>query len=105
GEQIQGAVLTEMEDVTTRHNQVVERREGETLEDQIYQGIESTQVGFDANGNIALKFIASSEMQKQLQAAMQRVDADPELKAKFDAQRARKYEEFRDREANRRLVD
>lgn len=37
GEQIQGALLTEIEDVTTRHNQVVERREGEPLEDQIYR--------------------------------------------------------------------
>jgi hypothetical protein len=105
GEQIQGALLTEMEDVTTRYNQVVEKRQGETLEDQIYRVIESTMVGFDANGNITSTFIASSEMEKKLQAAMERVEADPVLKAKFDAQRARKYEEFRDREANRRLVD
>jgi len=105
GERIQEAVLAEMEDVTTKHNQVVERQEGEPLEAQIFRVLERARVSFDGDGNITSAFMAGDEMQKQLQAAMERVEADPILKAKFDAQRARKYEEFRDREANRRLVD
>lgn len=105
GEHIRETVLTEMKDVTTRSNQVVERQPDETLEDEIYRVIERSQVDFDADGKMTSIFMANPAKLKQLHAAMQRVEADPVLKAKFDAQRDRKYEEFRDREANRRLVD
>ena len=79
---------------------------GGNLVEQIFESLEKIHLDFDANGQPnQLQTIAAPQMAKRLKAAHEKIDNDPKLKKRHDDLIDRKREEFRDREASRKLVD
>jgi hypothetical protein len=65
------------------------------------------QHDFDERGQVTGRqvFVASEDGKKQLDTIFRQIDENPSLKRRLDQIMANKRQEFRDREASRKLVD
>lgn len=71
----------------------------------IFQSLERIWIDFDAAGRPLLpQLVASPHVAAQLEAAFDQIENDPALKDKYDRLMTQKREEWRDREADRKLV-
>lgn len=71
----------------------------------IFQSLEQIWLEFDSEGHpIFPKLLASPRVAAKLEEALRQIDSDPILRAKHDHLVATKKEEWRDREADRKLV-
>ena len=79
---------------------------GKSLEEQFLEALSSVEVEFDSEGRPQPPtIIANPAMADKLQKAAQRVQTDPALRRRVEEIMTRKYLEWRDREADRKLVD
>lgn len=73
--------------------------------DDIYRFYEKVWIDFDENGRPELPTLVCGEkMMEQIKPLFSQIDSDPETKKRFADLMVRKKEEWRDREASRRLV-
>jgi hypothetical protein len=71
----------------------------------VFDFYEKVLIDFDDNGRPELPtIICGKDMMEQFQGLCSEIESDPETKKRFAALIARKKEEWRDREASRRLV-
>jgi len=91
-----------LEEETARHGNVLERAmSGEAL----LEVMERQWMTFDDDDQPELGIICHPSNVSALTAAMRQIESEPELKKRHDAILAKKRKEWRDREANRKLVD
>lgn len=94
---ISNAVQGTPNDVKTSEQDLVE---------QIFTSLERIELDFDAEGQPSkLQTIAAPGMAERLREAHEKIENNPELKKRYDELINKKREEFRDREAARKLVD
>jgi hypothetical protein len=92
-------------DALTEKYGMVVKGQGRPLREQFLEGIGRIQVEFDESGPIFPTLCMHPDMADQFKAEMAVAESDPDYRQRFDEIVARKYVEWRDREANRRLVD
>ncbi|MAF11129.1 hypothetical protein CMK11_11825, partial [Candidatus Poribacteria bacterium] len=69
--------------------------------------LEEVQIEFDETGDFSegTVFVLPPDLMSALPAELERMDTEPDLKAQWLDLKRRKYEEWRDRESHRSLVD
>lgn len=78
----------------------------EDLIEQIFTSLETIHLDFDDDGQPSkLQIIAAPGMAKRLREASEEIENTPKLKKRHEELLNKKREEFRDREATRKLVD
>lgn len=94
-----------LSDACDRSGQVTRGRGGGFTADKVLEALEMIQIDFEAAGkpNLPSIHIAPSQFE-ELRAALEKLETDPEYSAKFEAMMQRKFGDWRDREASRKLV-
>ena len=83
----------------------VVRLEGRPTIEDLFRLYETVDIDFDEEGHPILPTImCGKEMHEHVQNLLPQVESDLEVRRKFDNMLAKKQEEWRDREASRRLV-
>jgi hypothetical protein len=121
GEKLEAKLNEIAEDLARQHSEAVQavldrttREVGNALDaggtpltrEMHLQMMERVEMNFDPKtGRPEMTFWASQKMIESFQAAMDEWEKDPEFLQKSKEIMARKYEEWRDRESRRKLVD
>ncbi len=77
---------------------------GEPTPQMIYEMLEKIPGEYDSEGRPLTSFVIGPHMTEMIKDLEREIESSPEWKAKFDELESRKRQEFRDREAARKLV-
>ena len=98
-------LFSEISRICGETNQTIDFKGAKFNLDMFLQTLEKVRVDFDAEGNmINPMFVVSPEFAVRVKEEMEKAENNVEIKKKYDAVVAKKREEWRAREASRKLV-
>lgn len=96
----------EMQAAASRAGAIKEGGNGADIVEMIFQVMESVHWSFDEHGEpCRMMFFAGAEMKDALVEANEKIEQDRKLSRRKESLIAKKYEEWRAKEADRKLVD
>jgi metal-dependent amidase/aminoacylase/carboxypeptidase family protein len=98
-------LLTAIDEAATKVGNVTTL--GTSALEQFFEATEKRWIEFDADGNPApVQFLAGSEATaRKLRDAMKQIETDPDLRRQYETIIEKKRQQWRDREAARKLVE
>jgi hypothetical protein len=104
-QQMTAHMLQTMSEVTEKYGQTVNQAGSRFTPESLFSVLEKMELHFDDEGRPSqLTFIGGAEANEAFQRALMEIEESPELQARHAEIIGRKRQEFRDREADRKLV-
>jgi len=102
--QIGGHLYSSLNETLEKAGQVVDGKGKPFDIETFFVGLESIQMEFDKDGKHNLSFAIPPELGPRVKAVLEQAESDPATRKRHDELMARKWMEWRDREATRKLV-
>ncbi len=104
GRQMFEAVLQGLDEAVKETGNQVQINGGNLKQDDIFRMLEMIEWNFDEQGNPTHQIVLGQTLAEEFKRKSTEWDADPEFRARIEAIKMRKKEDFNEREARRRLV-